>query len=1304
MPFPESAQSREGPSQRGSPLADEARLEAAATDALALATRQAVASSQAEMERLEAQMDLLLDKLQAIASNALKHRSDARESDPAWRLADILKRDRHKIEDLLQRQRSALETFNIVLFGRTGAGKSSMITAMTRGDGAAVSRGESDWTTDVQPIPWHSCMIYDTPGINGWGRSQSRDHLEGRARAAVEVADLVLVCFDTQSQQIEEFAKLAGWVTHYRKPLVVVLNQRNPVWRVPDRAPSGASRANLSQTIAEHAGHIRDELGRLGLVGVPLVAVNTKRAVAARAALPFKGPDLEGLIKQRNAHGCDTLEAWSNYGRLERFLAQAVREQAVAFRLGALNDQLRGVFEGLRHQFGQLGGEARHGAETLERDMLVPLLRLVGYPRKDDAEARAAMVIDGQDLLTELERRRGGAFQAATEGEYARQTRRLIETGFNALRMSSLRKAEACVIDAFESGKEVDGESVRRDCFDEPAMRRVAEEALVEGFEYLRDKAALAERDTRFTLNLQIHASAVAGASGDWWKYSAWALKGGGILSGTVGALAGIAMLSNPVGWGLAAVALVGGLVATLFGWLGDSAARKAEEAHLAARRTVMAKLRKMVHATYDEAVKELRAQVRETAVSASTKLLLPPIRQALELRRVAECCDELTSLLDRQLDELPDRSHPQALLWDIARRQEQAAFPNMANAAALHWLGEDWITDPRGLRQQAGPMGMDRPEIYSAALKESLFDGMGRIFERATCDVTLEDACAWLNEVADRCADDPLARIAVSELRAIAEDGRPRIHLLGDYNAGKSSFIKRLLIEAGLPVPASLEVAAKPMTAAVLEYDWNGLVLVDSPGFQSGDPAHAELAWDAFPDASAVIFLFQPNLILGDDRALRTVMLGDGERRLIAKRDRACFIINRADELGADPELSPAMYVQLTERKRLELVQALASRGVEADDDCVVFMASDPYGLVGNRRDVDASAFDAHRAWDGFDHFCASLHRARPSLLASGAARSVLEGGIARLARLKKDRSARAELGIQAVREIKRVVETVDEIIRNGKQLGDRSFETLQRLVEDFVSVQKEEVLAERDMATLRIKADALSQWWTDPALQIELAHWQKTCADALETWRAESIEILSRRIESVEFRHVCQVRAKRFDGVVQDAQGKGPILEALDKIGRSLGGATRDVVYGIGKALGFKFKPWGAVKLARNVAKVGTVIAVLGVAMDVAFLFVDEKRRKEREEQRQELANFLLKSADQVVHAVAFGSDDEAGLLPQLGDALAVFAQHARGLNETLGLQEKEIASEKQWIATYTELSTRALKRLERRAEANV
>ena len=128
-----------------------------------------------------------------------------------------------------------------------------------------------------------------------------------------------------------------------------------------------------------------------------------------------------------------------------------------------------------------------------------------------------------------------------------------------------------------------------------------------------------------------------------------------------------------------------------------------------------------------------------------------------------------------------------------------------------------------------------------------------------------------------------------------------------------------------------------------------------------------------------------------------------------------------------------------------------------------------------------------------------------------------------------------------------------------------------------------KQSMLSERDPVKLKAKAEHLHNWWSDPELEADIIDWQTMFSKDLERWQHLSNERISRRIESVTFRHAFKREQPRGEKI-NDAKGKGWAFEIFDKVGRSFGGATRDVVYSIGKSLGFKFRPWGAVKLAKT------------------------------------------------------------------------------------------------------------------------
>lgn len=249
--------------------------------------------------------------------------------------------------------------------------------------------------------------------------------------------------------------------------------------------------------------------------------------------------------------------------------------------------------------------------------------------------------------------------------------------------------------------------------------------------------------------------------------------------------------------------------------------------------------------------------------------------------------------------------------------------------------------------------------------------------------------------------AHDAAAWAALAELRETAERARPRLALLGDYNSGKSSLAKRLLLERGQPIPSDLTVGANPTTDRPYLYAWDGWDLIDLPGFQSTRDSHTPIARAATPDAHAVLYVFGSSLMVGDDSHLRSILTGDRQRGYAPKLDRTLFVINRCDELGPSPEDDPRAFARLLDRKRAELRDSLASRGIAVSVDRILCLAADPYGLVANRADADRSHFDPFRSWDGVAQLMEALGRLRKRLSATAADRALLEGGPARLGQL---------------------------------------------------------------------------------------------------------------------------------------------------------------------------------------------------------------------------------------------------------------------------------------------------------------
>lgn len=100
-------------------------------------------------------------------------------------------------------------------------------------------------------------------------------------------------------------------------------------------------------------------------------------------------------------------------------------------------------------------------------------------------------------------------------------------------------------------------------------------------------------------------------------------------------------------------------------------------------------------------------------------------------------------------------------------------------------------------------------------------------------------------------------AATALLARATIDQTDKPRMVLTGQYSSGKSSLIKALTDGAVQPL-----IDADIATGEVTEYEWDGaVVLVDTPGVQSGLRSHDELAMDAIGNADFILFVVTVNL-----------------------------------------------------------------------------------------------------------------------------------------------------------------------------------------------------------------------------------------------------------------------------------------------------------------------------------------------------------------------------------------------------------------------------------------------------------
>lgn len=111
----------------------------------------------------------------------------------------------------------------VALFGRTKAGKSTTMEALTHGDGSTRGTGAQHTTKEVRAYYWppeqRTLRVVDTPGIEGFlGEALSK-----MAQEFIERADLVFFLFSDDKAGAEELDRF-GRIRTFGKSVTVVLN------------------------------------------------------------------------------------------------------------------------------------------------------------------------------------------------------------------------------------------------------------------------------------------------------------------------------------------------------------------------------------------------------------------------------------------------------------------------------------------------------------------------------------------------------------------------------------------------------------------------------------------------------------------------------------------------------------------------------------------------------------------------------------------------------------------------------------------------------------------------------------------------------------------------------------------------------------------------------------------------------------------------------------------------------------------------------------------------------------------------
>lgn len=1240
------------------------------------AVRQAAEQGRAELLRL----DQITDDL--IAEFA-RMNSDRVDSDP--RIEDLSRGLTRNLRRHLDRERDSLGSFNIAFFGRTGAGKSTLLSAFGQLDGEYVSPGASDWTTDVHHVQWHGCRLFDTPGINGWGRTESREDLETKARRAVEIADIVLLCFDSQSQQAMEFSKIASWIQTYGKPSIAVLNVRNSRWRHPAKV-AGERRRGLSESVSQHADNIRGELAQIGLRDTPVVAIHSQRALFARATTPFNGPAATGFAADRAAFGVDYLSRWSNFSALERLITAAISEGGGDLRLAALRDDVRARCLQAAQDLKSVAAECLRDAEAFEREV-ESLLAVLGYPSDDE---RVAWLRDADrdcDLLEASEQARDNPYTSPTAGTLDDFVAHLATSHLAACRRASRSAADALIEQAFAKGTKVDSQTFAAAVYDADALQAAVETVWTDRSSFLKREIEIAaDQSPPSREHDQAHGASVLGDAGT--GIAGDLLRGSGIAVG-LGAVAvpfAIANAWNPAGWAVGAAVVGVGIAGQVQQFFGKRMSDREKKAAQAARAQAIGDAQQAVNQSYDDYEEALVSNSRSQAWKLLAPALLDSLRRSLDLRDANKQALEFAGIVLTSAQDIA-ATPPVA---DVLARAQRGLAPSPAEVSRL-LLGEDWIEDGTAHT----PVSVDPRIVQLYSGRRSLEQQALSHAVRAAWQAPPVDFIRhWRDDIEDAASGNAkLLKVAQSLTRVSRT--RPAFTVLGDYNAGKSSLIRRILTEYGAAEPADrFDIRAQPSTTDVVRYAFPRFDLLDTPGMQSGDPEHSARALDALTESALIFVVVHVNLMIGDTSLLESVIAGSGT--LAPKGSRIVFLINRSDELGIDPLSDPEGFLNLQDRKRDELRAALAARGVDTTGVAIHCLSGDPFGLTGGIDAVAPDHYEENRLWDGVSTLTDTIAGLTDTQFSAASHAAAFDTAVTEL---KEQRAVlhAVEAGLEAQLEHSApVITTLTSAVADAVVLQHAFEEHGRRVIDAGAAVATAAIYATgpddiKQMNTI------VSSWWTDPVLVAQLDAFLTKSQKKVDQWCAQHWSAIDREVRAAEFaQKLSATHSFHADGntvIGAIAGGTGTAAGTANKFAKVLG--NRDAVYAIGKQFGHKFKPWGAVKGGARVAKVGAVLGVVAAAADAASMANDKAKAKGHIAQQDAAAANVEENAAALLKQLLLGADEDGPvsfLQTQVSDfnqAIDKMQDDAAKIQDELTANAAELAVVEKLLHTAAELT---------------
>ncbi len=534
--------------------------------------------------------DILISAEKNIRDTAIEYKTSPCEviglgEELEGQLADIqqsVDNLRISFDEDLQILKDDLEKFSVTLFGRTMAGKSTLMEVLTEGDGSAIGMGAQRTTRDIRRYEWNGLAVTDVPGIGAFeGEEDTR-----LAFDAAKTADLIVFLLTDDAPQAVE-ADCFRQVKDLGKPVIIIMNVKVSVdsgksMKLIERDMSRAFDDERIEEIRKQFCRFAEPFGQ-DWNNVPFVATHLKAAYEA--------------VKSSKTGDTEQEEFWRRISRIDD-LKSLICEEV----------QVRGKYI-----------RVKTFADIIANPMIESLSELDLQSRINESQGKIV-----SDKKRSLEKRKD---------IFVKDGRKRIESFMMRLK-TELRTEIAIFAEDHYNDKMADiawGDVIASKNIEERCKNLLDEmESEVDGIiaETIREM----ESELRYVSIDNVQRTFLTPALVDAKRIVGWTsllLGGGGTVAAAILTLSGVELAAGPVGWVAAGIGLAGGIGLLFLESRGDKLAK--------ARARLEKELTESVNATCDSIWTQLEKNL-DRLIKGKIDLVLD------ELAKIEDVIESLAS------------------------------------------------------------------------------------------------------------------------------------------------------------------------------------------------------------------------------------------------------------------------------------------------------------------------------------------------------------------------------------------------------------------------------------------------------------------------------------------------------------------------------------------------------------------------------------------------------------------------------------------------------------------------------------